>query len=80
MFARTSAMPAVGASVRKPLRLLPLDLLVHVREDGVHVAAREGFVRAHGGRDTHRGSVLRRGRRRMAGCPCRPCCDSGWNE
>ena len=37
---------AVRPAVRESLRLLPLDPLVHVREDSVHVSPREGVVRA----------------------------------
>ena len=36
----------VGAAVRQPLRLVPLDLGVHVREDAVEIVSREGVVGA----------------------------------
>ena len=33
MFARTSASAVVDAAVRKPLRLLPLDVVVHIGDE-----------------------------------------------
>ena len=46
MLRRTSSSAAVDAAVRQPLRLLPLDLRIHVGEHGVQVAARERVVGA----------------------------------
>ena len=46
MFRRTSSSPVIEAAVREALRLVPLDLRVHVAEDAVHVVAGKGVVGA----------------------------------
>ena len=43
--------PVVDAPVREPLRLVPFDVGVHVRQHGVHVPARERLVGAGGNGD-----------------------------
>src|SRR4029077_11470409 len=53
----------IEASVSEALRLVPFDVRVHVREDGVQVATRERLVRAGGdGNGGHRGAVAVRSR------------------